>query len=129
MITLGVDENGQTGKLDSASRQAFNMKTKSIRTILCSLFPLIFAAEPATHEADLRLPETDLLWKAVKDYVEVQPVPEYQHASEEARETFRDLKYGARIHWGLYSIKEWKEGWLCHSLAGLSSGSEVAHGR
>ena len=62
-------------------------------------------------DADLRLPETDILWKAVKDYVEVQPVPEYQHASEAAREAFRDLKFGVRIHWGLYAIKEWKESW------------------
>lgn len=33
-----------------------------------------------------------------------QPVPEYQHAPDSAVEAFKDLKYGIRIHWGLYSI-------------------------
>jgi alpha-L-fucosidase len=29
--------------------------------------------------------------------------PSYQHASPEAYERWRDLKYGLRIHWGIYS--------------------------
>ena len=84
---------------------------RKVIAILCGLIPLLVAAEPSTRDTDLRLPETDILWKAVKAYVEVQPVPEYQHASEEAREAFRDIKYGVCIHWGLYAIKEWKESW------------------
>ena len=87
------------------------MNTRIVSTLLCGLVPLMVAAEPAARDADLRLPENDILWKAVRDYVEVQPVPEYQHASEAAREAFRDIKYGVRIHWGLYAIKEWKESW------------------
>ena len=80
-----------------------------IRTLIAALLlaPLLVFC----GATDLRLPENDILWKAVRDYVEVQPVPEYQHASDAAREAFRDLKYGVRIHWGLYSIKEWKESW------------------
>ncbi len=65
----------------------------------------------AAGESELRLPLTDNHWKVVKDYVEAEPVAEYQHASEAAREAFRDLKYGVRIHWGLYALKEWKESW------------------
>ena len=42
--------------------------------------------------------------KEVKSYVELDPVPEYQHASEEAYENFRDLKFGIRIHWGVYAM-------------------------
>ncbi|MCC6355655.1 MAG: alpha-L-fucosidase [Verrucomicrobiae bacterium] len=62
-------------------------------------------------DARLRLPESDILWQAVKDYVEAEPVAGYRHAPEASREAFRDIKYGVRIHWGLYSLKEWKESW------------------
>jgi alpha-L-fucosidase len=37
-------------------------------------------------------------------YVEDNPVPGYRWASDRAYEQFRDMKYGVRIHWGLYSI-------------------------
>src|ERR1039457_4971609 len=37
-------------------------------------------------------------------YVEDNPVPGYRWASGRAYEQFRDMKYGVRIHWGLYSI-------------------------
>jgi len=82
-----------------------------MRTKTALLFTLLTPLLAFGGDADLRLPENDILWKAVKDYVEVQPVPEYQHASEAAREAFRDIKFGVRIHWGLYAIKEWKESW------------------
>ena len=32
------------------------------------------------------------------------PVPEYHHASPAAYEAFQDLKYGIRIHWGIYTV-------------------------
>ncbi len=41
-------------------------------------------------------------------YVELTPVPEYHWASESAYEAFRDMKFGIRIHWGIYSI--WHRG-------------------
>ena len=81
-----------------------NMKIGITSTILCGLIPLMAAAEPAapgqpvTRDAELRLPETDILWKAVKDYVEVQPVPEYQHASEAAREAIFATRPYLRWH-------------------------------
>lgn len=37
-------------------------------------------------------------------YVELTPVPEYHWASESAYEAFHDMKFGVRIHWGIYSI-------------------------
>ena len=55
---------------------------------------------------NIRVPETDDQWIAVKDYID-EPGPEYRHASESAFESFRDIKYGVRIHWGLYSLQEW----------------------
>jgi len=36
-------------------------------------------------------------------YIEEVPDSDYEQASEGAREAFRDMKFGVRIHWGLYS--------------------------
>ena len=44
-------------------------------------------------------------------YIEDVPVPEYQWASEAAYEAFNDLKYGIRIHWGLYSALGIEASW------------------
>lgn len=41
-------------------------------------------------------------------YIEEIPVPEYRHAPQSAYDAFRDLKFGVRIHWGIYSI--WHRG-------------------
>lgn len=37
--------------------------------------------------------------------------PDYQHASQEAVERFRDLKFGLRIHWGVYSMNGSSPSW------------------
>lgn len=62
------------------------------------------AGEPSTTLPGLRLPSTDFQYKQTKSYIEDQPVPEYQHASPAAFDAFEDIKYGIRIHWGIYSI-------------------------
>jgi alpha-L-fucosidase len=41
-------------------------------------------------------------------YVEHVPVPEYHSAPASAYEAFQDMKFGVRIHWGIYSI--WHRG-------------------
>ncbi len=41
-------------------------------------------------------------------YVEETPVPEYRWAPDSSYEAFRDMKFGVRLHWGLYSI--WHRG-------------------
>ena len=41
-------------------------------------------------------------------YIENTPIPEYQSASASAYEAFQDMKFGVRIHWGIYSI--WHRG-------------------
>jgi len=53
-----------------------------------------------------KLPKDDEHYIMVKDYVEEVPLSDYRLASDEARERFMDLKYGVRIHWGLYSVIE-----------------------
>lgn len=55
-------------------------------------------------EENIRLPITDNHYNAVKSFVEDTPIAEYHHASHDAYERFRDIKFGIRIHWGLYSI-------------------------
>jgi alpha-L-fucosidase len=51
-----------------------------------------------------RLPKTDQNYARLNNYIEDDPVPEYTWASDEAYEAFQDIKYGVRLHWGLYSI-------------------------
>jgi alpha-L-fucosidase len=51
-----------------------------------------------------RLPENENHWLDVKNWVEPQPDPAYDHASTAAVEAFKDIKYAVRIHWGLYSL-------------------------
>jgi len=41
-------------------------------------------------------------------YIETQPIAEYQPAPASAYEAFQDMKFGVRIHWGIYSI--WHRG-------------------
>jgi len=41
-------------------------------------------------------------------YIENTPVPEYHSAPASAYEAFQDMKFGVRIHWGIYSI--WHRG-------------------
>jgi alpha-L-fucosidase len=41
-------------------------------------------------------------------YAETTPIPEYHWASASAYEAFQDMKFGIRIHWGIYSL--WHRG-------------------
>ena len=53
---------------------------------------------------DIRLPEHDDHFEPIKNYVENIPDTDYFHASEKAYDAFNDIKFGIRIHWGIYSI-------------------------
>ncbi len=70
--------------------------------------PLVAQPEvsPTTIVQNITIPHNDSQYKATRGYIEETPVPDYQHASPAAFEAFRDLKYGVRIHWGIYSILE-----------------------
>ncbi len=68
--------------------------------------------DQALWESTIRLPETDGHYKVTKSYIEETPDADYLHAPMVSHEAFRDMKFGVRIHWGLYSIKEMnKESW------------------
>lgn len=59
-----------------------------------------------------RLPKNDTHYKVTSGYVEDVPVPEYTWASDQAYENFLDMKFGIRLHWGLYSIlQQQHESW------------------
>ncbi len=62
--------------------------------------------EPGLPTPNITLPKDDSQYKSTKSYVEEVPIGGYHHASPAAYEAFRDLKYGVRIHWGIYSIWE-----------------------
>ena len=51
-----------------------------------------------------KLPHTDHHYKRTCGYVEEVPVPEYNWAPDSVYEDFQDIKFGIRLHWGLYSI-------------------------
>jgi len=52
-----------------------------------------------------KLPVSDVHYRKVMSYIEDTPVPEYHWASERAYEEFRDMKFGVRVHWGIYSVR------------------------
>jgi len=61
------------------------------------------------RERTLRLPEHESRKNA---YVELNPDPDYRHASADAYRVFNRMKYGVRIHWGLYSMLPFaRESW------------------
>ena len=78
-------------------------------------FLLIFTTQcknpPQSKEKHL-LPKTDNAYKYTSGYIEDEPIDEYTWASDKAYEDFRDIKFGVRIHWGLYSIlQQSNESW------------------
>ena len=72
-------------------------------TGLCGALLATMMAPARAGDQEIRLPETDSHYRPVKDYVEAVPEPDYRHAPKAAVEAFKDIKYGVRIHWGLYS--------------------------
>ena len=67
-----------------------------------------FTSDPVLHQ----LPVTERNYLHTSGYIEDVPVPEYRWGSRKAYEDFNDMKYGVRIHWGLYSITQQpKESW------------------
>jgi alpha-L-fucosidase len=83
--------------------------------ILFVISPLGYAQQTLTQaEASARyqkekdrhigLPKSDTHYEMTESYIEETPDSGYFHASEEAYESFKDMKFGVRIHWGIYSI-------------------------
>ncbi|AXC09719.1 Alpha-L-fucosidase [Acidisarcina polymorpha] len=71
---------------------------------LAAALPVKLFAQHAEPPIEHRLPPTDADFQRSSSYIEDVPLHEYHWASERAVEAFQDLKFGLRIHWGLYSI-------------------------
>jgi alpha-L-fucosidase len=57
---------------------------------------------PLVFHNFVKLPLTDTHYKNTKPYAEDTPNPEYSQAPESSRAAFRQMKFGIRIHWGVY---------------------------
>lgn len=80
------------------------MKTTALFIIfLISACAPSFAQESVPVK-NYTLPKNDVHYRNVKDYVEDKIDPDYHHPSAATIEAFCDIKFGVRIHWGLYSI-------------------------
>jgi len=99
--------------------------TTAAAVLLCS--DRAFAASeqsPAGSNSFVKLPASDTHYQRVKAYVEEVPDADYHQASEAAREAFRDMKFGVRIHWGVYCLWETGESW---PLLGYSNEKRQAY--
>jgi alpha-L-fucosidase len=70
--------------------------------------------------ANTGVPDHQFPPEILKDdwYVETRPIPEYRWAPASAYEAFRDMKFGIRLHWGIYSI--WHRGAESWPFLGMS---------
>jgi alpha-L-fucosidase len=83
------------------------MKTKQL--ILAAALALTASmsaapSTPATREEEQRLQEKYSAYQGVD--------PDYAHAGEAVVERWMDLKWGLRIHWGLYTLWNGGESWI-----------------
>lgn len=86
----------------AVKRPAWQLSTKH-----CSLWitPALLATCAVSFAAEYgKLPANDWHLKRVEAFIEDSPDADYQHATDAAVEAFRDLKFGVRIHWGVYAM-------------------------
>jgi alpha-L-fucosidase len=55
-----------------------------------------------------------------QSYMAMADMSDYRHASPEAYEKFKDLKYGLRIHWGIYALLHGRESWIINEKNSLA---------
>lgn len=78
---------------------------------------------PDQPDADGRIMKPNTNSWAFKEYMRASDLSDYHHASEEAVEAFRDMKYGIRLHWGIYSHYQ-GESWILKSRSPGGSGGK-----
>lgn len=80
--------------------------------LMASRFDPVLAQQSRPSRFSHKLPKTDHHYNVVCGYIEEEPIPEYTWAPDSVYEDFLDMKFGIRLHWGLYSILEWRgESW------------------
>ncbi len=86
-------------------------------TLITSSLPSVLRlrelkARPGASKFSHRLPKSDSHYLATCGYVEDNPVAGYTWAPDQAYEDFMDMKFGIRLHWGIYSIiQQQNESW------------------
>jgi len=80
------------------------MKTTIFSIIFFAMTFVGSYAQKTITELNYSIPKTDHHYRVVKDWIEDKIDTGYNHPSAATIESFRDIKYGVRIHWGLYSI-------------------------
>jgi len=80
------------------------MKTVALFIIFLAATCALSYAQESFPAKNYTLPKNDVHYRNVKGYVEDKIDTDYHHPSAATIEAFRDIKYGVRIHWGLYSI-------------------------
>ena len=79
------------------------MKTIALSIIILTATCMLTIAQKS-YKMNYTLPKNDVHYLNVKDWVEDNIDTGYHHPSKATIEAFRDIKFGVRIHWGLYSI-------------------------
>jgi alpha-L-fucosidase len=98
------------------------MQTSKILLFLAliSLYPFIGIYGQDTKMAEkvrkdrargITLPKNVGAYQVSHAWVEDEPDADYIHASEEAYEAFKDIKFSVRIHWGLYAMNGFEASW------------------
>jgi alpha-L-fucosidase len=82
------------------------MKTTALSIIFLVAACAFTFAQDSVPAMNYTLPKNDVHYLRVKDWIEDNIDAGYHHPSAATIEAFRDIKFGVRIHWGLYSITE-----------------------
>lgn len=84
---------------DYVNRREFLVSSAALAAT--ASYPTLAQVEPPAHGFPLSELKDD-------PYIENPPIASYRSASASAYEAFQDMKFGVRIHWGIYSI--WHRG-------------------
>ena len=93
-------------------------------TVLSIIFLVVACAVSFSQVSvpikNYQLPKNDGHYGNVKNWIEDNIDADYHHPSVATIEEFRDIKFGVRIHWGLYSIlpfnRQWNTSWQFRDL-------------
>ena len=93
------------------------MKIKALSFFILLLITASVKAQQPVDQPDadgriIRGPKKSGHWQS---YMANADLSNYHHASEKMVEQFKDLKYGIRIHWGVYSIVLGEASWVITS--------------
>lgn len=91
------------------------MKKIILEIILLAVYYAVSFTQIPIPAEKYKLPKSGGDYARIKEWIEDDIDTDYQHASAAAIEAFHDIKYGVRIHWGIYSsqpfFSDWSTSW------------------